>query len=153
MTVSQAAGGPLPERVLLLRLGEAFLAIESRHVRGVVPVTEVTPVPRAPAHVAGVFHHQGRVLPLVDVRPALGLPAADAGGESLALLLEVPPWFVAAEVDEVVGFEAAKAVAEVRVSGAGSEEIRAIAKGTIEQDGRVYALLDAWRLMDTIRVG
>jgi purine-binding chemotaxis protein CheW len=153
LSVAQAAVGALPERVLLLRVGEAFLAIESRHVRGVVPVAEVTPVPRAPSHLVGVFHHLGRVLPLVDIRPALGLPAAAGRAEALALLLEVPPWFVAAEVDEVVGFEAARAVPEVRVSGAGSEEIRALAKGTIEQDGRDYALLDAWRLMDTIRVG
>jgi purine-binding chemotaxis protein CheW len=145
---------PLPDRVLLLRIGDERLAIESRHVRGVVPVTELTPVPRAPAHVKGIFHHLGRIVPLVDLRPALGLPLRpQPQAEALALLLEVPPWFVAADVDEVVGFEVSEPRPETRASAPGSEEIRSLAKGTVGRDGRDYTLLDAWRLMDTIRVG
>jgi purine-binding chemotaxis protein CheW len=144
----------LPDRVLLLRVGDERLAIESRHVRGVVPVTELTPVPRAPAHVEGIFHHLGRIVPLVDLRPALGLPRrSQPQAEALALLLEVPPWFVAADVDEVVGFEMCEPRPETRASATGSEEVRSLAKGTVGRDGRDYTLLDAWRLMDTIRVG
>ena len=119
-----------------------------------MPVSEVTPVPRAPAHVAGVIHHLGRVLPLVDLRPALGLPAAAGAGEgTLALLLDVPPWYVAAEVDEVIGFEVSRAFPGRKGSASGTEEMRVLAKGTVEQDGHEYALLDAWRLMESIRVG
>jgi purine-binding chemotaxis protein CheW len=135
-------------------VGNEQVAIESRHVRGVVSVAEVTPVPRAPAHVIGVFHHLGRIVPLVDVRPALGLPGqTQPPAEVLSLLLEVPPWFIAAEVDEVVGFEVAEARPETRGPSATSKGVRSLAKGVVDRDGRIYALLDAWRLMDTIRVG
>lgn len=157
MSDSEAAPAPvgrLPERVLLVRLGDERLAIESRHVRGVVPVTDVTPVPRAPSHVLGVFHHLGRVVPLVDVRPALGLPRRpEASAATLALLLEVPPWFVAADVDEVVGFEVSELRPETPGSAAVYGGMGSVAKGTVGRDGREYALLDAWRLMDSIRVG
>ena len=155
MSALPAPGGLLTERVLLVRVGEARLAIESRHVRGVVPVGDPTPIPRAPAHVVGLLHNLGRVVPLVDVRPALGLPAeaAPRRPETLALLLEAPPWYIAVELDEVVGFETSRPSPALPPPGTVPEPVRAYAKGSFSRDDCVYALLDTWRLMEAIRVG
>ncbi len=52
--------------------GPFELAFPSAHVREVVRLTAVTPLPRAPAFLRGVCGHRGEVLPVVDLLRYLG---------------------------------------------------------------------------------
>ncbi len=51
-------------------------------------VSDLTPVPLAPASVAGLFNLRGRVVTLLDMRAILGLPAIDEGVQRIAVGIE-----------------------------------------------------------------
>ena len=51
-------------------------------------VGEITRIPEAPAHIRGVFNLRGRILPVVDLRTRLGLPAAALTPRSRLILVE-----------------------------------------------------------------
>jgi purine-binding chemotaxis protein CheW len=52
--------------------GEEY-AVDVRLVQEIIRVTEITPVPRAPASIRGVINLRGRIIPVVDLKKRLGL--------------------------------------------------------------------------------
>lgn len=54
--------------------GESY-GIETRYVREVCPLKDLTPVPCTPSFVAGVMNLRGRILAIVDLRKFFELPA------------------------------------------------------------------------------
>ena len=68
---------------------------------------DITPVPRASAHVLGVANLRGKVMPIVDARPVLGLPGEPPGhGGVTGLVIRAGAWQVAVLVDAAEGLEA-----------------------------------------------
>jgi len=63
-------------RVCLISIAGEVFAIALRNVREVLPVESVTPIPGAPPVLVGVMNLSGMVIPLVDLRLMMGLPAA-----------------------------------------------------------------------------
>ena len=61
-------------QLLSFTIGDAEYAVESRRVVELLPLVTPRPVPHLPAHVAGVFSHRGRLVPLVDMAKLLGGP-------------------------------------------------------------------------------
>ena len=80
--------------------GEDY-AIDIMRVREIIHPLPVTPVPRAPAFVDGVVRLRGDVIPVVDVRKRLGLPAGAPTRKSRFLVVNVAGRRVALAVDEV----------------------------------------------------
>lgn len=79
---SATASGPSPGgslRVCLALIGGELFALDLRYVREVFPVEHLTPVPRLPSVIVGVANLRGTIMPLVDVRAALGLSGHMAG--------------------------------------------------------------------------
>ena len=99
-------------RALFFKLGGALFALEGAHARQVVSVPNVTPVPRTPRELLGLFTSGGALLPLIDPRPLLGLTEGDKHGPlahdpvayNLAVLAQAGPHTLALSVDEVAGF-------------------------------------------------
>jgi chemotaxis signal transduction protein len=58
---------------LVVRLGSGRYAVRAVDVAEVLPVPVRTRVPGTPAWVSGVANWRGHVLPVVDLRPILGL--------------------------------------------------------------------------------
>jgi purine-binding chemotaxis protein CheW len=75
-SASEHAKSAVPSRICLISLGGEFFAIDLRHVREVFELESVTPVPGMPASLVGVANLRGTVVPLADLRPALGMSAA-----------------------------------------------------------------------------
>ena len=59
--------------VATFALGNEQYAIESRLLRGIVRVSDVTPVPDTPGYLVGVANVRGEMLPLVDLRKLFGV--------------------------------------------------------------------------------
>jgi purine-binding chemotaxis protein CheW len=57
-------------------------------VRDVFVLSDVTPVPLAPATITGLFNLRGRILTILSMRALLGLPAADKDIEQIAVGIE-----------------------------------------------------------------
>jgi purine-binding chemotaxis protein CheW len=56
--------------------------------REIVRVAEITRIPEAPAPVRGVLNLRGRVLPVVELRTRLGMPAAPLTARSRVIVIE-----------------------------------------------------------------
>lgn len=68
-----------PESATLLdllefRLAEERYAVETRHVREVYPLKDLTPLPGTPPFVRGIVNVRGRILPVVDLKKFFDLP-------------------------------------------------------------------------------
>ncbi len=53
---------------LLLEVAGQQYAVEASRVVEVLPLVQVTVIPRAPTEVAGIFSYRGRPVPLIDLR-------------------------------------------------------------------------------------
>lgn len=77
--------------VLLFHLGGETYAVECRHVREVLRLRGLTPVPGAPPFVLGIVNVRGQILSVADLRPFLGLRTAPATASSRIAVLQAPP--------------------------------------------------------------
>ncbi|WP_447980211.1 chemotaxis protein CheW [Candidatus Nitrospira bockiana] len=88
-------------RVCLISLAGELFAIDLQNVREVFEVESFTPVPGMPVCLIGVANLRGLVIPLVDLRPLLGLAVTGPpppfgvvlrhGPHQLAILVERVP--------------------------------------------------------------
>jgi purine-binding chemotaxis protein CheW len=65
--------------VILLCAGEREYALPLGCVVEVVRMVALTPSPGACGHLLGLLDLRGRVVPVIDLRPVLGVPAATPG--------------------------------------------------------------------------
>ncbi len=98
MASTAAASGNL--RVCLAVIGGELFAIDLRYVREVFPVEHVTPVPKMPTVIVGVANLRGTIMPLVDVRSAMGM-LSSAGAQKFAIVIRHGQQQVGLLVDEV----------------------------------------------------
>lgn len=88
------------ERYCTFSVGEMLVGVDVRRVREVVSDQQLTPVPLAPASVAGVLNLRGEIMTGIDARQRLGLGERAAGevgrvhvivttdGEAVSLLVD-----------------------------------------------------------------
>ncbi|HEV8515520.1 MAG TPA: chemotaxis protein CheW [Cyclobacteriaceae bacterium] len=74
---------------LTFALGEERFAIPVDLVQEVVEPGQVTKVPNAPDYMLGIINLRGRVLPLLDTRLKLGLPAIVRTQRSRIMVLDI----------------------------------------------------------------
>jgi len=61
---------------LLFQLGEDRYALDTGTIAEILPLVAITPIPHAPAGVAGIFNYRGAPVPAIDLsRLTLGRPA------------------------------------------------------------------------------
>ncbi len=74
---------------LTFALGDEKFAIPVDHVQEVVEFGQVTKVPNAPDYMLGIINLRGRVLPLLDTKLKLGLPATTLSQKSRIMVLDL----------------------------------------------------------------
>lgn len=89
--------------VCLVEVSGRTLAIEIAQAREARRVGDCTVVPLGPPHLMGLMNVRGAIVPLVDVRVLLGLPAGDRTDQSL--VVEANAVRIALAVDRVHGVE------------------------------------------------
>lgn len=68
---------PLGQTLLELlefRLAQESYAVETRYVREVYPLKNLTPLPCVPAFVAGIVNVRGHITPVIDIKKFFDLP-------------------------------------------------------------------------------
>ncbi|HRQ40383.1 MAG TPA: chemotaxis protein CheW [Chloroflexota bacterium] len=60
--------------LLIFQLGQERYAIDAAHVLELYPPQPITPVPRTPDYVVGIFSARGRFLSVIDLQAVLALP-------------------------------------------------------------------------------
>lgn len=119
--------------------GERY-AVAARHVREVVRLSEPTPLPGAPAFLAGVINVRGEIVAVFDLRPLFGLAGGAEGGPSRVLLLggeRVEFGLLADAVHEVLPLRVEDVLPPPEaVAGAAREYLRGLtAEGLVVLDG------------------
>jgi len=139
-------------RACVVRLGGEAFALDVRSAVEVVVLDDITPVPRASAHVLGVANLRGKVMPIVDARPVLGLPGEPPGhGGVTGLVIRAGAWQVAVLVDAAEGLEA---FGEVEPLPEGERErFGRLAVGRLQRGTDGVTLLDATALLEALRAG
>lgn len=89
MSVSEATieSTGLAGKYLTFALGDEHYGIEILRVQEIVGLLPITRVPRLPHFVAGVVNLRGRVIPVVDLRLAFGLPGVEHGERTCIIIV------------------------------------------------------------------
>ncbi len=148
MLPAESQPGARQARACLVALGGRRFAVEVRHAREVVVFDELTMVPLAPPHLLGVVNLRGSVLPLVDIRPFLGLEAAPATRGARALVVECDGVQAALLIDEAIGLEPLDGLARAG-DGAGGHAPGGSA-GRLEREDGSVTLLDVGRILGAL---
>lgn len=74
---------------LTFMLGDEEFALQIAKVREVLDYTSITKVPRMPEFLCGVINLRGYVVPVIDLRLKLGIPAQRKLTESCIVIVEV----------------------------------------------------------------
>ena len=120
------------------RLAGELFALPVAAVREILRVREVTPVPHPPFPVIGVINLRGRVVPLLDLRARLALPAPPPDADSRIVLVESQKRRIGLLVDAVERV-ARLARGDMRPP---TSRRRTEIRGLHEKDGRETRLLD-----------
>lgn len=89
----QLAQEPVKEAVgetidlLVFRLNDERYGIEVANIREIYPLERLTPVPRTPNFVVGVFSARGRILSVIDLQAFLGLPSLDHNNQAKIIVV------------------------------------------------------------------
>src|SRR4030081_3494383 len=71
---------------LVFALGAEQYALPANQVHEVRPLGLLTPLPGTPSFFAGLINVRGRIVPVVDLRPLLGMPSEDGPSMSVVLV-------------------------------------------------------------------
>lgn len=98
---NESAGSRL--RLVAFSLNGERYGIDLAAAEHVLPMVAVSPLPGAPEVVLGAINLHGDVIPVLDVRRRLGLPAGELGPSAQLLVARTERRIVALPVDEVAG--------------------------------------------------
>ena len=70
-------------------LAEELFGVEVSRTREILSVVSITSVPQTPDYMLGVINLRGQVVPVIDMRLKLGLPAGGESQETCIIVVEV----------------------------------------------------------------
>lgn len=73
--------------LLVFWLGNERYGLGVSNVREIYPLEQLTPVPRTPSFVAGVFSARGRIISVIDLRAFLGLPTTGLSDQTKIIVV------------------------------------------------------------------
>ena len=89
--------------VLEFRLAQERYALETRYVREVYPLKDLTPLPCTPPFVLGIVNVRGRILPVFDLKKFFDLPEQGVTDLHRIILIEGNALELGLLADAVVG--------------------------------------------------
>lgn len=131
-------------QIIEFRIAWEEYAIESKYVREIYPIRELTELPGTPAFVKGIVSIRGRIISLVDLRKFFGLPDKGLSDLNKAIIIqneEMEFGLLADNIVEVKTIPKSEIQAPLpTLTGIRQDYLRGIAQGRI-------VLLDAEKLL------
>lgn len=78
-----------PGKYLVIRLAEESYGIGIFHVREIIGLPAITPVPRTPVFIKGVINLRGKIIPVVDLRTKFCMTQKDASRDTCIVIVDV----------------------------------------------------------------
>ena len=133
-------------RWVTFRIGEEVYGIPVNQTKEVLRVTEIAPVPGAPAYVLGIINLRGNVVTVVDMRTRLGMPYQEPTDLTRIIILEASDQVAGILVDsirEVVQLDKS-AVEPAPNTGSDADDI---INGVAHHNDQLLIMLDAYRML------
>lgn len=132
---------------MVFALAGEWYALPIAAVQEIIRIAEITRVPDAPSVIRGVVNLRGRVLPVVDLRIRLGLPAVELDTSRRILVLPARGRWIGALVDSVSNIERIRPGDVQPVPSDVLSERSDYFRGVAQKAERLVVLLDADRLL------
>ncbi len=92
-------------QIVIFRLSHEWYGITISHVKEVIKIDTITPLPTAPPHISGIVNIRGNILSVTDIKSLFDLPKEGVSAKSRLVIvqsngLETGLWVD--EVDEVL---------------------------------------------------
>jgi purine-binding chemotaxis protein CheW len=132
--------------LLVVTLAGERIAVPAGDVEAVVEVEGLTPVPRAPAHVAGLTALRSRVLTAIDGLASLGFGKMPERATHNAIVVEAescPYALLVDSVEDVVDFQGEIRAVRTALTGGWAR----VAKGMVEVGDDLLLLVDTDALL------
>lgn len=142
----QGAAGET-DLVLTLTVAGQCCGVPVLVVRDVLGAQALTPIPLAPAEIAGAMNLRGRIVTAVDLRRRLDLPPRAAGAKPMSVVVEQGGELYALLADQV-GEVIPLGTADRAPNPPTLEPLwREVSRGVHRRDGQLLILLDVERLL------
>lgn len=129
-------------QLVAFKLGREEYGVSILQVQEIKRMTDITRVPQTPEYIRGVMNLRGSVLPVLDLKKRLGLPANEVTDDTRIVIVKVADLSVGLIVDavsEVMAIEQASIEnAESVVSGVAANYLDGVGK----LDNRLLILLN-----------
>ena len=142
-----ATPGNSVTQYLSFLLGSDEYAVEILRVCEIRGIGPVTPLPLVPGHVKGVMNLRGSVVPVIDLRAAIGLPRAIYGKFTVIVVLSVGERTMGFVVDSVCDVLSASSKDVDKVPDLGDRVDTSLARGIVRTENRFVILLDIDRIV------
>ncbi len=136
-------------RVCLISLAGELFAIDLRHVAEVFEVGPITPVPDMPDLLVGVTNLRGVIVPLLDLRPLLGL-SIDGPVPPFAVVIRHDGQQVGVLVDQMPEIHAVGADDVYTAPAGGTQGFRPFVSSMLRIEGRVGGVVEVSALLASV---
>lgn len=136
----------MSQMLLVVMLAGRRAVLPAERVNSVIEPDRVVPVPRSPAHVAGLGALRSRPLTIIDCRASLGFPADGAATNERAVVVEHEGHLYGLKVDAADDIVVAASEPSTVAGDPGPGWNRA-SLGMVESDAGPLLLLDIGKLV------
>ena len=128
-------------------LGREYLGVDVLKVQEVLKGQVMTPVPRAPGHIAGLINLRGQIVTAVDLRRRLGMPDYQGEEAPMNLIVRTSDGPVSLLVDRIGDVLEVPSDSLEPAPETLSGPVAAFLTGVYKMPGALLAVLDIDRLM------
>ncbi len=139
--------------VLLIQLAGELFGIPSASVREVVRNRAYTPVPGSPPSLPGILSQRGIILPVVELRPLLGLAVTPVTRAARLVIVAHQDIDMALLVESVLDLAALSAESLQPLPAALDPARARFLRGIVQHDQQTVALIDLDELIAGLRAG
>jgi purine-binding chemotaxis protein CheW len=129
------------------RLEEEIYGINVMLVQEVLRVTEIAPVPGAPAYVIGIINLRGNVVTVIDTRMRFGLNAKEMDDSTRIVIIETDSQTVGIVVDSVAEVVDIYTKDIETAPNVGNDETARYIEGVVSRDDDLLILVDLNKLL------
>ncbi|MEE9336981.1 MAG: chemotaxis protein CheW [Methylococcaceae bacterium] len=124
------------------RLGDEKYGINVMQVQEVLRITEIAPVPGAPAYVLGIINLRGNVVTVIDTRNRFGLMSKETDDSSRVVIIETENHIIGILVDSVAEVVELRASEMENAPNVGNEESSKYIQGVTSTENELLILVD-----------
>jgi purine-binding chemotaxis protein CheW len=134
-------------QLVTFRLKDETYGINVMQVQEVLRVSEIAPVPGAPAHVLGIINLRGNVVTVIDTRIRFGLNSTEPDDASRIVIIESDQQVVGILVDSVAEVVELQQSDIDSAPSIGSEDSARYIQGVASRDEDLLIVVDLNKLL------